>query len=192
MADLNLTQDLTHDLTPAEQVAMRQALVGLAGQTGFAYDRVFDALTAGQSLVEALNLPPEIVDLLYAQAFARFNAGDISTAQSLFLALTLIAPEVRDHWLGLGICLRRSGEAKGAPEAAQAAFLRAEEIAPDDPAVQFHLTELMCQRRDWRGAEGHLKRFIALPETAARLRLIPEMRKLATLLETQLTRKGKA
>ncbi|NIZ12018.1 hypothetical protein [Phaeobacter sp. HF9A] len=173
--------DLTRGLNPAEKDAMRQALAELAGQTGFAFDQVFDALAEGQSLLEALHLPKEVTDLLYAMAFARFNAGDVGTAQSLFLALTLIAPEIRDHWLGLGICLRRLQEY----ETAQSAFLKAEAIAPDDPAVLFHLTELTCQLRNWSVAQGYLNRFVALPETAARLRLIPEMRKLALAIEAQ-------
>lgn len=173
--------DLTKGLSPAEKDAMRQALAELAGQTGFAFDRVFDALAEGQSLLEALHLPKEITDLLYAMAFARFNAGDVATAQSLFLALTLMAPDRRDHWLGLGICLRRLEEY----ETAQSAFLKAEEITRDDPAVLFHLTELMCKLRNWSAAQAYLKRFVALPETAARLRLIPEMRKLALAIEAQ-------
>lgn len=173
--------DVTHGLNEAERTALRQTLSDLADQTGFAYDQVFDALSNGDGVLTALKLPPEVADLLYTQAFSRFNAGDITMAQSLFLALTLISPDRRDHWLGLGICLRCLDQS----QPAQNAFSMAQRLTPEDPAVLFHLTELMCQRRDWKTAEEYLKRFIALPDTAARLRLFPEMRKLATAIEAQ-------
>lgn len=174
MADAPAFQPPAPDLD-----ALRHDLALLAAETGFAYDRVFDRMAAGQTLREALDLPEGIAAAIYALAYARFNAGDLDRALPLFRALVLLDPRGRDHWLGLGLCLRGTGQMAEA----RPAFATALALAPDDPVILFHCTELACHTDDWAGAKANMTRFAALPNTTAWRRLLPEMRKLATAID---------
>lgn len=96
------------------------------------------AMRRGERLVDALNLPPQTVEALYARAHATFIAGQHADAEKLFRTLTLFDGRVVDHWLGLGICMRMRDEMKLAREA----FEIASAVAPDSPVPHFHLLEI--------------------------------------------------
>lgn len=171
--------DSAGDLSAAEQEALRATLAELGGRIGHDLEAVFNGLMAGLPMDQAMGLPGQTVDLLYAQAISRFNSGDITQAAKMFLALTVLAPRVRDHWLGLGICQRMAGnaaQARSAVEAAQA-------LEPDSPAVLFHLCELCCLEKDWRAAKDHLARFAQAADTAEKRRLLHDMTRLSALIE---------
>ncbi len=142
---------------------------------------IFDRVRAGKSLVQAMNLPDQTVDLLYAQALARFNAGDSHTAIPLFNALTLLAPQVRDHWLGLGICSRVLNKLP----IAKLTFETAINISPQTAAPRFHLCEVLCQMKEWDGAKEQAAAFAQLPETPEKKSLSSEMKRLQTVIEVQ-------
>lgn len=139
---------------------------------------IFRALLDGHELSAALGLPEGTADLLYAQAHARFNAGQVTDALAMFQALAALSPKVKDHWLGLGICLRMTGSLP----AARLAFATALDIQPDCPAVTYHMAELALAdgRRD--ESVSLLRRFAVLPDSALKARLAAEAQRLAAVL----------
>lgn len=139
---------------------------------------MFRAMLDGQEMSAALGLPAGTADLVYAQAHARFNAGQVTDALALFQALVALSPKVKDHWLGLGICLRMTGALSGA----RLAFTAALDLQPDCPAVTYHLAELALSdgRRD--ESKSLLRRFAALPDGALKTRLAAEAQRLAAVL----------
>ncbi|WP_284262745.1 tetratricopeptide repeat protein [Roseicyclus amphidinii] len=171
--------DCAEGLPAPDLEGLRRDLALLAAETGFAYDRVFDRMAGGASIAEALDLPEGTAAAIYALAYARFNAGDIDRALPLFRALVLLGPRGRDHWLGLALCLR----GKGLMAEAGTAFATAAALAPDDPMILFHRTELACHTGDWAAAKAGVARFAGMPQTPVWRRLLPEMRKLATAVE---------
>jgi len=168
-------------LTPEATQDILAVLTEVGDEAGRDYASIFAQVAAGQTLLQALDLPPQTVDVLYAQAFARFNARRVPEAMHLFQSLTLLAPNVKDHWLGLGICLRMVDQY----DAARTALDVAHTLAPECPAVVFHRTELACQQQDWVRAAADVARFEALPETPQRQRLRPEFDRYATLVRNR-------
>lgn len=156
-------------------------LVDIGDEAERGYAAVFERVSAGSSLLEALDLPPQTVDVLYAQAFARFEAHRIAEAIHLFHALTLLAPKVKDHWLGLGISMRTADQFDAARVALDIAFT----LAPDCPAVLLQRTELGCLQQDWSSVYAEIDRFEALSESALKDRLAPEFHRYAELVRSR-------
>lgn len=140
---------------------------------------VFAGLRQGKPMVEALGLPAETADLLYAQALARFGAGDIATALLLFQALSFLAPGVRDHWLGLGISARALDQL----DLARACFETAIALAPQSAAPRFHLCEVLCQQGNWQDAATQAQAFAAAINAPEKASLAPEVKRLTALIE---------
>lgn len=166
-------------LNPAELDACEAVLKQLLSDVDLDVAEVFAGLRKGRSMVQALGLPEQTVDLLYAQAVARFGAGDVTAAVTLFQALSFLAPGVRDHWLGLGIC----GRALEQLEIARIAFETAVALAPDTAAPRFHLCELLCQQGDWAAAAEQARAFDAAVTASEKANLLGEMKRLAALIE---------
>lgn len=166
-------------LNPAEMDACEAVLKGLMQDVDLDVAGVFGSLRRGQSLIEALGIPEETVDLLYAQALARFGAGDHAAALSLFQALSFLAPGVRDHWLGLGIC----GRALDQLDLARVAFQTAVALAPQTAAPRFHLCEVLCQQGRWSEAEVQARAFAEASAAPEKASLAPEIKRLAALIE---------
>ena len=139
---------------------------------------VFRSLLDGQDMSAALGLPAGTADLLYAQAHARFNAGNVTDALALFQALAALSPKVKDHWLGLGICLRMTGVFAGA----RLAFAAALDLQPDCAAVTYHLAELALADGRREEAVVLVRRFFALPDGGLKTRLSAEAQRLAAVL----------
>lgn len=166
-------------LGTAELDACQALLSDLGAELTFDAGGIFAGLREGHSLEQALGLPEETADIIYSQAIAHFNAGDISSAIPLFQALTFLKPDVRDHWLGLGICARVQSQW----DTAALAFQTAASLDPDGAAPMFHLCELYCQKEDWPKARSELQRFEKNEETGEKRRLGEEMRRLKNLIE---------
>lgn len=173
-----LARRMLDGLSDGAQQGLRDTLADLSDSGHDELVQVFDALLAGRDMVTALGLPAETASLLYAQAYARFNTGKLGEAASLFQALTILAPTAKDHWLGLGLCLRLSD----ALSSAHLAFLTAQEIDPACPAVIYHLAELALARQDTTEAERLIKHFADLPEGAMKHRMQPEAQRLVVAL----------
>lgn len=139
---------------------------------------VFRSLLDGQDMSAALGLPAGTADLLYAQAHARFNAGNVTDALALFQALAALSPKVKDHWLGLGICLRMTSVFAGA----RLAFAAALDLQPDCAAVTYHLAELALADGRREEAVVLVRRFFALPDGGLKTRLSAEAQRLAAVL----------
>jgi tetratricopeptide (TPR) repeat protein len=166
-------------LNPAELDACEAVLKVLLRDMDLDAAGIFSALRQGKSLVEALDLPEQTIDLLYAQAFARFGAGDYSAALTLFQALSFLAPSVRDHWLGLGISARASDQLS----LARVAFETAVAIAPQSAAPRFHLCEVLCQQGEWARARTQTEAFAQANMAPEKASLGGEMKRLSTLIE---------
>lgn len=159
--------------------AARAALEGINEDGSLDLLAVFDGLSAGQNLREALGLSEQAVDALYAQAFANFNAGKTAAAANLFQALTVLAPETTDHWMGLGIALRMQSQL----ESAAMCFDVAVGIEPDRAALRFHRAELACLRRDWNLARSELAALAEIPDKVHSAGLEPEVQRLSVAVE---------
>jgi predicted Zn-dependent protease len=173
---LTLTQRLGLDDGGAD--AFRDMVSGLGGTAGRDLSQIMDRLGSGQGLRAALDLPPETVDILYAQAFGRFNAGQLGEAEALFRGLCLLAPETVDHWLGFGICQRMAERF----EAARMAFDIALDLPGDAAVVRFHRAELACREGQWREAATEAQAYHAAPDTQRKQALGAEMMRIDALL----------
>jgi tetratricopeptide (TPR) repeat protein len=169
-------------MNAAELDACEAVLLALMKDVDLDVAGIFAALRKGHTLVAALGLPEGTVDLMYAQAIARFGAGDRAAALSLFQALSFLAPDVRDHWLGLGIC----GRALDQLDLARVAFETAVALAPHTAAPRFHLCEVQCQKGDWKAAAVQAKGFAEAAMAPEKASLAPEMKRLATLIEMRV------
>ena len=137
MSSGNPAPSETPGFSPESIQEIVSVLSEVGTESGRDYAALFERVVGGQNLLEAMDLPPQTVDVLYAQAFARFDAQRIPEAMQLFQALTLLAPKVKDHWLGLAICLRMADQFEAARLPLDVAF----SLAPDCPAVVFHRLE---------------------------------------------------
>lgn len=182
MADVpELTTGMLRGLNTAELDACHALLTRIAPDTGVDMADIFLKVRKGQTLVQAMGLPDKTLDMLYSQAIGRFNAGDSKTATPLFTALTMLKPQERDYWLGLGIC----GRINGNLPLAKVVFETAVNVSPDTPAPRFHLCELLCQEKNWRAAAEHIQVFDAMPDTPEKRTLAPEMKRLRTVVEVK-------
>lgn len=151
----------------------------LSETLGFDAKSAFERMRRGESLTQALGLPAQTSDAMYAQAISQFNAGNTNVALQLFRALTVLAPNTRDHWLGLGICAR----IKDQSDLARIALQTATSLSPDTPAPLFHLCELFCHMSEWANAGEYLIKFDACEESSEKQKLKAEMQRLRTLIE---------
>lgn len=169
--------------TPPLLAQVGAALAELSQGDTLDLESLFRRVMGGEPLVRALGLPPQVVDLLYAQAFAAHESGRVLAALQMFQALTLLAPGVKDHWLGLAICLRGQDQ----PGAAALALDTALSLDPADPATRFHRLDLACHRGDWAAARAELAAFDALPprpgQSAALAALTAEVQRLRSLIQ---------
>ena len=173
-----LAKRMLEGLSDAAKTELDGALQELS-QSGHAdLVSIFSALVNGQDLSAALNFPEGTVTLLYSQAHARFNAGHIADALGLFQALAVLAPTVKDHWLGLGICLRLSDSLAGA----RLAFSAAADLAPECPAVTYHLAELAFTEGQLSASVDLLRRFAAFEDSPLKNTLSGEARRLAAAI----------
>jgi hypothetical protein len=178
-AEPNPQNGLLAGLNPAELDACEAVLKILMQDVDLDAVGVFSGLREGKPLIAALGLPAETVDLLYAQAIARFGAGDTAMAQLLFQSLSFLAPGVRDHWLGLGIC----GRTQDQLDLARVCFETALALAPQSAAPRFHLCEVHCQQGNWKAAALHSAGFAQVAATPEKTSLAPEMKRLSALIE---------
>lgn len=155
------------------------ALAELSQGEGLDLQALFRRVMAGESLGRALGLPPQVVDLLYAQAFAAHEAGRGLAALQMFQALTVLAPGVKDHWLGLAICLRGQDQ----PGAAALALDTALSLDPSDPATRFHRIDLACHRGDWATARAELMAYDAQPARPGASAVAAEVQRLRGLIQ---------
>lgn len=174
-----LAQRMLDGLSDTARAEMEEVLAELSRGGQGDLVALFSALLDGQDLTTALNLPDGTVALLYAQAHARFNAGQLTDALGLFQALVVLAPKVKDHWLGLGICLRLSNSLAGA----RLAFAAARDLAADCPAVTYHLAELCLAEDKQDQARALMQEFAAFEDSSLKQTILPEARRLVTAIE---------
>lgn len=176
-----LARRMVEGLSDGARQELRDTLADLSYSGHAELVQVFDALLAGKDMVTALGLPAETATLLYAQAYARFSSGKLAEATTLFQALTVLAPGVKDHWLGFGVCLRLSE----ALPSARLAFLTAQELEPACPAVTYHLAELALAQGDLAAAQGLILAYAELPDSALKQRMQAEAQRLAAAIDAR-------
>lgn len=99
---------------------------------------VFDRLASGQTVAQALSVPPAVIDVMYARAHSWFALGRMDRAQTLFRALCLLDEQNADYWVGYGVCLRLGQRLDNAAKA----FDIAAALRPDWAIPHFHAFEL--------------------------------------------------
>ena len=143
---------------------------------------VFTSVLNGVNLADALNLPRDMVKVMYSQAYAAFNAGNTVDALRLFQALAILDPSQKDHWLGLAVCLRIDGNYS----AASLALATALELDKTCPATLFHLAELAFVDGRIEDSAKVLRGFDQLEASELKRRMAPEVHRLAVLIEDRL------
>lgn len=118
---------------------------------------VFDRLRRGQSIGQALAVPDDVVERVYARAHRWFALGQVDRAATLFRALCLLREEDADFWLGYGVCMRLADE----PEKAARAFESAANLRPDWALPWCHALELALHGRQWSLARTALSAYDA-------------------------------
>lgn len=104
---------------------------------------------------DAIGLPPEALQILYARAYNNILVHQPARSKDLFCLLCALDGTQKDYWLGYGICLHACKESS----LALAAFDVAAELAPNSPDPEFHrLHFFICEQR-WAEACEALFRF---------------------------------
>ena len=142
-------------LAEEEVALLGQVFAASVADLGIDGRAVFDGLRRGRTLAQALGLPPEVNEVLYARAHGWFAAGRHDRAEALFRALSVLDPRSADAWVGFGICLKL----REAWDEAAAALAAAAALRPDWAIPHFHAVELEVRRGRWAEAEAHLDVF---------------------------------
>lgn len=146
-------------LEPDEARLLADHCAPILAQAGIDPGRFLDRLDGGGTIGDALGLPPEACELIYARAHRWFAVDRPERAESLFRALCIADGRQPDHWVGLGICLRIRGEFAQA----RLAFAMASYLRPGWAVAHFHAGELELHAGE-------------IEEAAARLALFEETR----------------
>lgn len=165
------------DLGPEDIGALAGALDALLAEAGLDSRSLLEKLQQGSCLGQALGLPAETGELLYAKAYGWLAVDRPDRAEPLFRALCMFDGRVADYWVGLGVCCRL----RSALPEAEIAFLSAEAARADWPVPAFHLAEIALLRNDRAAARGHLERFDTAEEAVP-----DEMRQAAGRLKYAL------
>lgn len=138
-----------------ETRAFTDAFAALAEPMGLDGRHIVAALSRGDTLGEALGLPPGFTDLLYSRAHGLFSAGRQDRAEPLFRALCVVDGRTADNWVGYGLCLRQRDE----DAQATLAFATAAALRPDWAVPQFHAAQVALAQDRWAEAAAHLDAF---------------------------------
>lgn len=133
-----------------EDIAILQELFDTLG--GRAFGGLARALDSGTPPADALGLSPQLLENLYARAFALFDTGHVDRSEALFRALCTLDGKRADHWMGLGICARVRDDLSGAI----IAFSTARSLRPDWAVPPFHMLEAHMRRQEFEAAAGLL------------------------------------
>jgi tetratricopeptide (TPR) repeat protein len=101
-----------------------------------------------QYSAKLLELQPDNTIALEGFAISSFAKEDYDAARQRYSRLTEIAPKQAEHWLNLGIALRKQS---ALPEALHS-FTRAREVRPDSIHAHTHLAETRWKSGDLAGA----------------------------------------
>lgn len=135
-----------------EDIAVLQSLFDALG--GRAFGGLAQALDAGTPPAAALGLSPQLIENLYARAFALFDAGHVDRSEALFRTLCTLDGKRADHWMGLGICARVREDFSSA----MVAFSTASSLREDWAVPLFHLLEAHMRRGEFEAAAALLPR----------------------------------
>lgn len=148
---------------------------------------VFERLSAGESLADALSLPPPVADAMYARAHGWFSSGRIDRALTLFRALCLLDEKNADYWVGYGVCLRMTAPAEDAAQLDTA--WRALEVAallrPEWPIPHFHAFDLSLFQQRWERARLCLAAYEERATPDVPSAIVQEAQRLRTILEAR-------
>lgn len=155
-------------LDAEETAVLREAFAELATPLGVDADHILNGLGRGEPLARLLNLPSQVVELLYSRAHMFFTAGRFDRSETLFRALCALDSGVADYWVGYGVCLRR----RGCVAEAELAFATAAALRPEWAVPHFHAAQIALGEAQWRRAADHLAAFAecAGPATPASMR----------------------
>lgn len=142
-------------LEPDEARLLADHCAPILAQAGIDPGRFFARLDGGGTVGEALGLPPEAVELIYARAHRWFAVDRPERAEPLFRALCIADGRQADHWAGLGICLRIRAQLAEA----RLAFAMASYLRPGWSVAHFHAAELELQAGDIEEAAAQLALF---------------------------------
>lgn len=102
---------------------------------------------------DALGMPPEKIEALYAEAYQYFNNGQIEKAQNLFVALCGLDGDDPRFVLGQGACFHQVKEY----EKAQGCYMGAAMMDPSNPVPLFHAVDCAEKMGDLPSASIYLQ-----------------------------------
>lgn len=142
---------------------------------------IFKRLASGQSIRQALSIPPEVVEAIYTRAHSWFSLARFDRALTLFKALCVLDGDSADYWVGYGVCLRILRQ----PANAQRAFDNAALLRPEWEIPHFHALELAVSERWWQQAGICLAAFEARQNESTPATIAHEANRMRIAIETQ-------
>lgn len=162
------------DLDPQDADLLEVYCQEMLGEVGVDGRAFFDGLREGKTIGEALGLPREALELIYARAHRWFSIGRPDRAEPLFRALCASETGVADYWVGLGVCLRLREELNGAA----LCFATAARVRPNWAVPAFHAIELALHQGDVEAAAREIALFDRLANASIPARMVEEVEKM--------------
>lgn len=165
-------------LEPDDARLLAEHCAPILAQAGIDPGRFFERLDGGGTMGEALGLPPEAGELIYARAHRWFAVDRPDRAEPLFRALCIADGRQADHWAGLGICLRIRAELAQA----RLAFAMASYLRPGWAVAHFHAGELELHAGELEEAAALLALFERTRDDDTPPAMVAEARRMALAL----------
>jgi Tfp pilus assembly protein PilF len=161
---LKQTQDLLATGRVDDAQITLEALVARApdnavalSQLGRTYKKKGDNAKAQAAFEKALGLKPDLAEPHAELSLMLYSAGKLDEAMMHAKAAADGAPANASYRYNLGVCFAQTGKTAEAKEA----FLKAEELDPNDPEIQFQLGTLAITANEKAEAIARFEKYVA-------------------------------
>jgi hypothetical protein len=165
-----------HNKVPGNSAEAKASFVRtmLANELDEYGQRVCQRHKSGESLLQALDLPPESSSMLYSLAYHRLSLGQIQQAERIFYCLCLMNEFVAEYFVGYAICLLR----RDAHRLASIQLKHACKVKPEWAVPHFHLCSIYMSDKQWSDARHSLDRFFTLCDTDSPREMVAEAQRM--------------
>lgn len=125
-----------------------------AASLGFTGRSILEGLASGEPLAAVVDIPDELLELLYYRAHLWGKVGDFQRAEQIFHVLCMANSRDPDYWAGFGLCLTR----RGAWDRALEAYERALTLKPDWGTMHVYCLQSCVHMKAWERALEHSQR----------------------------------
>jgi len=124
-------------------------------------DHIAKEVAGGKNIQEALDVPQELLDNVYALAYEKYQKGEYEKASNFFRYLVIFNEKRYEYLLGLAASLHKQGEF----DEASRIYLLAAIHRPDDPVPSFHGADCYLKLGDIESARAALNLAILVSGT---------------------------